>query len=118
MKGLAETCERILSGDLDAKVSNKTRDEVGELSTLVCDKVRSRFGEIADAAERISMGDLATRIASHGEKDQLGASLNAMLESLRTIIGQLSESASALNMTSCELKDVAGRTRESSDEID
>jgi methyl-accepting chemotaxis protein len=117
MKGLASACEKILAGDLAVQMSNLTRDEVGDLSTLILNQVRERFGEIVEAASRISMGDLAVEIGCYGESDQLGVSLNAMVVSLQGVIGQMAESAAALNMTSNELKDVAGRTRESSDEI-
>lgn len=82
----------IRQGDFSQRVEIDSDDEVGRLGTALND-MAARLQAQADIAERISQGDLDIRIDLASDKDQLGITLQRMLDNLNDVVGQLQAGA-------------------------
>ncbi len=77
-----KVANRIAEGDLMAELDVRQKDEVGMLATAfraMADKLR----EMADAAERIALGDTSVEVSVRSDKDSLAKAFVRMTESAR-----------------------------------
>ncbi len=100
----------IAVGDVQQTVDIKSRDEIGETGAAFGEMIGYLEGT-ADAAHRISIGDLAVEIEPKSDRDALGVAFKAMSDELRTALGDRSsleqlvermESLSANDLASLE----------------
>ncbi len=90
-------------GDLSARAEITDRgDEVGALARAFF-RMTDYLATMADAARRIAANDLTGSVAPLSEKDALGTSFAAMLESLRRQVTEIGNSAKALRAASREI---------------
>ncbi|MDR3575764.1 MAG: methyl-accepting chemotaxis protein [Anaerolineaceae bacterium] len=113
---LSQAAQRIACGDLDVSVAIQSRDELGQMGAAFKEIV-SYLQELSRAAERIADGDLSHEIQLKSEKDTLGSAFNRMAQTLRTLIGKLSEHASKLDDSSKQLAQAAGQSEEATSQI-
>lgn len=88
MAGLKE----IALGDLSVRVDDSAGDEIGELSKAA-NQMAATLEQKADLALKISKGNLTEDIKLASEKDTLGIALKEMIKNLRSIVGDVRESA-------------------------
>jgi len=102
IKAMAQTASGLALGDIDQQVTFTSRDEVGILANsfrALIDYQR----KIAEAAERISLGDLTVQVQPISEKDVLGHSFARMIANLRHQVDQLQNSALSLKAAASQL---------------
>ncbi|MCB1743485.1 MAG: HAMP domain-containing protein [Gammaproteobacteria bacterium] len=87
--------ERLATGELDVAFESRGRDEIGRLSqamqTLV-HALQTRSGSLS----RIAEGDLAQEVHLLSARDRVGQSLQEMVQSLRTVVGNVDQTARKL----------------------
>jgi len=100
----------IAQGDVQQTVEVRTRDEIGETGAAFGEMI-AYLEQTADAAHRISAGDLAVEIEPKSDRDALGVAFKAMSDELRAALGDRSsleqlvqrmESLSANDLASLE----------------
>ena len=85
----------------------RRRDEIGEVCRAFHD-LAEYLVEVADAAERLSQGDLSAAVQSRSDEDILARSFARMSASLRGVFERLARQAASLRQASQLLHDVSG----------
>ena len=85
--------QQISQGDLSGNLHFQQHDEIGVLAESM-NKMVDNMRVLAQAAERISGGDLTVKFSVLSEKDSLGHALKRMAEKLSQIISEIYLSAS------------------------
>ncbi|MCW2928314.1 MAG: methyl-accepting chemotaxis sensory transducer [Thermoleophilia bacterium] len=114
----AEVAERLSRGDVSMQPTVRSeRDVLGralkDTVDYLDDMSRTAGVEFADlgvhiaeqakAAQRIADGDLSVDVTPRSERDQLGLAFQRMTDNLRSVIGTITEHATALSASSEEL---------------
>lgn len=97
--------------DLDQKVKDsltRRKDEVGDIAKSF-EQVINYMQGMGEAANTIANNDLTLTVAAKSEKDELGVAFVKMVDSLREIISQVSESAVSLGAASGQLATAANQ---------
>lgn len=100
-----------LQRDLDEKVKDKVRkrkDEIGDIGKSI-DGLINYMQEMGLAAETIAKNDLTVSITPKSEKDELGNSFVKMVNGLRFVCAQITESAGSLSAASEQLASAANQ---------
>ncbi len=101
--GLTNIAERLAVGDVHVELpSEKRKDEVGVL-TQAFEQMIKTLRDMAEVSERIANGDLSVEVHPHSERDLLGNSFQRMLENLRELTSEISESVGMLGSASSEI---------------
>jgi methyl-accepting chemotaxis protein len=108
--------EGIAVGDLDQRVEDASRDEIGQTSRAFQDMVHY-LQNMADSVTRVAQGDLTVTVAPRSDHDVLGAAVAEMVEALRGIIAEVTTAASDMSAASQELTATSGETSRAVDEI-
>ena len=103
----------VSAGELDIDPRTARKDEIGELLNSMADMV-ANLRRNRDVMRSMSDGDLQVDFKSSSPTDQVGSSLERMLEQFRSVIGRVrtdvedvSLSAQQMNMTADQLSDGA-----------
>ncbi|MFN8383509.1 MAG: methyl-accepting chemotaxis protein [Anaerolineales bacterium] len=99
---MAEVAEEIAAGELNHRVTVTSQDEIGQ-TVLAFNHMVKYLQNIASVAQKIAAGDLTQNITPISEKDILGNSFKEMVDSLRSAVGQMAESANAVSIASSQL---------------
>ncbi|MDO8970150.1 MAG: methyl-accepting chemotaxis protein, partial [Saprospiraceae bacterium] len=97
--------------DLDQKVKDsltRRKDEVGDIAKSF-EQVINYMQGMGEAANTIANNDLTLTVVAKSEKDELGVAFVKMVDSLREIISQVSESAISLGAASGQLATAANQ---------
>ncbi|BDV42460.1 hypothetical protein GURASL_13830 [Geotalea uraniireducens] len=78
---------RLATGDLEMTIEVARADEAGELLAAMKNMVES-LRESALAAEKVANGDLTVAVRIRSEKDLLGKNLNAMVTTVKGLLGE------------------------------
>jgi methyl-accepting chemotaxis protein len=113
---MANTANRLAQGDIDHTLEYTSNDEYGHLADSFRQMI-SYQKEMTDVAVVISNGDLTSTILLKSDKDALGNAFKRMVESLRKSVGQVAESATALNNASAQLASASEQTGEATGQI-
>ncbi|MGE0826359.1 MAG: methyl-accepting chemotaxis protein [Candidatus Binatia bacterium] len=97
MSMVTTTATRLARGEVNLHIDHYTQDETGELAQAFRELVAYIHG-LANAADRIGNGDLSVVVAATSEHDVLSHSFCRMVERLRTVIGQMQQSAQVLGV--------------------
>jgi methyl-accepting chemotaxis protein len=92
----------IADGDVDQHLDVRSRDEIGETATAF-ERMVAYLKEIAGAADRVATGDLTVTIEPKSDRDALGRSFAAMLQSLRDLVAQVDRTAGSLGTASRDM---------------
>jgi len=123
---LRDTAGRVAAGDHSVQAPVLSQDEIGELATAFNTMLESLRGtlrelkeqrddlnhsveELLQAMGRFAKGDLSARVDSHREDDigRLCAGFNESVESLRTLVGGLTDSGGKLTAEASRLMEIA-----------
>jgi methyl-accepting chemotaxis protein len=102
LRQIAAAAEGLAEGDVDQQLDVDSRDEVGQVATAFRSTI-SYLKDAAGAAERIADGDLTVDVQPRSERDALGTSFAVMTTKLRTLLGEVSNSASIVSSASLEM---------------
>ena len=105
--------------DLDQKVRDSLttrKDEVGDIAKSF-HKVILYLQGMGEAANTIADNDLTASVTAISEKDELGLAFSKMIESLRNVIGQVTESANSLSAASSQLATAANQAGQATNQI-
>jgi methyl-accepting chemotaxis protein len=111
IRTVTEAAERLAEGEVDIEIGIDSRDEVGRLAHSFEDTI-AYLREKATAAEAIAGGDLTVEVTPRSDKDLLGTAFSKLVSDLRTIVGQVSTTATGVTDASRQMagtSDEAGR---------
>jgi methyl-accepting chemotaxis protein len=105
---MRDDVEKLASGDLSVHIDYVSKDELGELSTMLnrmVEDYKLMIDEIARVSSEVADGNLAAGYEVELKKDfgRISEANTRMIASLSELISQLQESASVLAATSQEL---------------
>ena len=112
LSNMAETSQRIATGDLNVNVEVKSKDEVGLLSNAF-NEMTLYLKNMARAASAISQGDVNTDITARSERDELGIAFRDMtvyLKGMADTAEKIADGDLRGDVTPRSEKDVLGRT--------
>ena len=119
----AEIAQNIEFGIFDTRLAVESKDEVGKLAQAL-NSMADSLQEKVNLAEQISEGNLNSSVTLTSPSDQLGKSLQKMLDNLNRLIGNLQTEAKAIDKNakdmsalSQELSEGAGSSAASIEEI-
>jgi len=105
--------------DMDAKKRElvvSRQDEIGDLGRNIISMIKY-LQEIGVITESIARNDLSVAVNLRSEKDELGHSLIAMLDSLRQSIGDITDNANNLSAAASQLADAASQAGQATNQI-
>lgn len=82
---LSRIADKLAEGEIDVDVTVRSKDEIGKLMhsfKKMVDNIKNQ----AEAAERITKGDLSVEIEPRSDKDVLAISMKSVIESLRALV--------------------------------
>ena len=106
---IANEARRLAMGDISPSKEMQRleqarirKDEIGVVGQAFYE-MTSYLQEAVQAARSIAAGKLAVQVNIKSDKDQLGVALTQMVDNLRSIVSEMSESATELGTTAEEL---------------
>jgi methyl-accepting chemotaxis protein len=106
LNDMGRAADRIADGEVGSLTANDCKDEIGLLN-LSLGRAVAYLAEMAAAAESIAEGDLTVHVQPHSERDALGNAFARMVETLRGLIGPLSENAETVSASSALLAETS-----------
>jgi methyl-accepting chemotaxis protein len=116
MGKLVGAARGIAAGDVDQTVDIRSNDEIGDAGAAFADMIGYLRDGVA-SADRIAGGDFSVDIDPRSERDALGNALQRMTTSLRSAIGQVAGSATAVASASEQMAGTAQEKGRAVDEI-
>lgn len=93
---LSNAATEIARGRIEQRIDNHSKDEIGTLAEAFRGMV-SYISEIAQAADRLAVGDLnAASVTPRSEHDVLSRNVNRVSDALRTVIGEVGGTITAV----------------------
>jgi methyl-accepting chemotaxis protein len=105
---MAGVAEGIAAGELDHKITVKSKDEMGEMANSLSRMIAYLQG-MAGVAQKLAVGDLTQNVTPISQKDVLGNAFKGMVDSLRNLVGEVAENASSLGAASEQLAAAANQ---------
>ncbi|MCB9134510.1 MAG: MCP four helix bundle domain-containing protein [Anaerolineales bacterium] len=113
---MASVAEGIAMGELEHKISIKSRDEMGEMATSFTRMIKY-LQDMAGIAQKLAGGDLAQSVTPVSAHDILGNAFKEMVESLRGLVGEVSDSVISLGTASEQLASAAEQAGQATSQI-
>jgi methyl-accepting chemotaxis protein len=98
--------DQLATGDLAVELKQDSQDEIGRMMAAL-NGMADNLRNTAAMAEKISAGDLTVDPKPLSEQDVLGLALKHMVESLRTVVGEVSQASTNVASGSAELSATA-----------
>jgi methyl-accepting chemotaxis protein len=92
---MATVASDLAQGNINQQVLHQSRDEIGVLATAFRDLI-AYIRNLAEAATRISQGDLQVQISPYSEQDVLSLSFAEMVNDLRDMGSRMQQGARTL----------------------
>jgi methyl-accepting chemotaxis protein len=92
---MAAVASDLAHGNINQQVLHQSRDEIGVLATAFRDLI-AYIRNLAEAATRISQGDLQVQISPYSEQDVLSLSFAEMVNDLRDMSSRMQQGARTL----------------------
>jgi methyl-accepting chemotaxis protein len=105
-KQMAGIAEGISAGELDHKITVTSKDEMGDMANSFT-RMIAYLQTMAGVAEKLAVGDLTQNVPPISSRDVLGNAFNGMVDNLRNLVGEVTESAFALGSASDQLASAA-----------
>ncbi|HPH94970.1 MAG TPA: methyl-accepting chemotaxis protein [Anaerolineaceae bacterium] len=106
IQDLAVTARRFAQGDLTYDLSINRLDEIGDMAASF-QNMTDYLHRVAEAADRVAIGDLTSAIAPLSERDQMGTALARMFEQLRKIASSIQQASATLSGSARQVADSA-----------
>jgi methyl-accepting chemotaxis protein len=108
--------QRIAQGDLSETVSYESEDEIGQLAAVLGATIAYQR-EMAAVAEKMAAGDLFVDVSPKSADDVLGNAFAQMIANLRSLVGQVAESATGVNAASEQLSASADQSAQATQQV-
>ncbi len=105
---MAAVAEGISAGELDQKISINSKDEMGEMATSFS-RMIDYLQNMAGVAQKLAIGDLTQNVIPISTKDVLGNAFKGMVDSLRGLVGEVTDSAISVGVASEQLASAANQ---------
>jgi methyl-accepting chemotaxis protein len=106
LRQLVKAADGLAEGDVRQEISIKSRDELGEVAEAF-KRLIAYFQNLASSAQRLADGDLTLEVKANSEGDLVGHAFAAMVESLRMMVGRVSDTAGTLSAASQQMATTA-----------
>jgi methyl-accepting chemotaxis protein len=123
IKVLTIASERLSKGDLLRDMTQKEKDtvtlrkdEMGDIGKAF-NRLVVYIQGMGEAANTIAQNDLSITVTPNSDHDELGVAFAHMIESLRTIVGHLTESANNLGAAAEQLSSAANQAGQATNQI-
>jgi methyl-accepting chemotaxis protein len=116
IKQMAQLADKLSEGNTQIQVALGRKDELGMLANSFQRIITSETA-MANAAQRISDGDLTVDFQTRSEKDELGQAFAQMASRLRSLVTQVVENAIALSSASGQLTSSAQQSGQAAGQI-
>jgi methyl-accepting chemotaxis protein len=113
---MADAAEAIATGELDRKITVKSKDEIGDMAASF-ERMIIYLQGMAGVAQKLAIGDLTQNVTPISNNDVLGNAFKDMVDSLREAVGQVAESASAVSSAASQLASASEQSGEASRQI-
>jgi len=117
-----EAKELAATGDLSIRATVSGKDEIGQMAVALnemLDDVAGPVQELGAIAEKIADGDLteAVEIEAKGDIDRLAGSFKTMVDGLKDVLLQVSDSANFMAASSQEMSSAAEEVNATAEEV-
>jgi methyl-accepting chemotaxis protein len=102
--------------DTDKDKVRQRKDEVGTIGKAF-DQLISYMQEMGIAATTIASNDLTATVTPKSERDELGNAFATMIAGLRSVIGQVSESAESVSTAASQLASASDQSGKATNQI-
>jgi methyl-accepting chemotaxis protein len=85
LKGIAAVARDVANGNLEHDIGFRSKDEIGDVAWALHALVESQR-KIAEAAHRLSAGDLSTSIEVRGSEDVLARSMESLRRTVQSLV--------------------------------
>jgi methyl-accepting chemotaxis protein len=116
VKKTAAMADKLALGDTTQSLDIRTKDETGDMSKSL-NKVKNYLYDMAQVANRLAGGDLTVSVTPKSEQDTLGTAFSKMIESLRGLIGKVSDNANAMAEASEQVATAAEHSGSATEQI-
>ncbi len=113
---VAQAAAGIAAGDLRQTVDVSSSDEVGQMARSFSQMI-DYLKSMAVVAEQMADSDLTHAVKPLSEHDALGTAFARMIDSLRGVVGQVTENATALGAAATQLASAAGQAGAATNQI-
>jgi methyl-accepting chemotaxis protein len=108
--------QRIAMGDLSEDVNYESEDEIGQLAAVLAN-IMTYQRQMAMVAEKAASGDLSTNVSPQSANDVLGNSFYRMIDNLRDLIRQVTNSANSVGIASGQLFDITDQAAQATGQV-
>lgn len=123
LKILTKSSEELAKGILLRDMTQKDKDavtlrkdEMGDIGKAFNGLVKY-MQDMGQAANTIADNDLTINVTPYSEKDELGVAFEHMVDSLRTTVGQVTDSANSLGAAAQQLSSAANQAGQATNQI-
>jgi methyl-accepting chemotaxis protein len=102
LRSAVDVADRVAEGDLESTIEVRSQDELGQLAAAL-GRATGHLRGVAAAAEKVAAGDLTVTVEPASERDTLGRAFATMVESLRSIVSQVTEAGSDVSQASRQM---------------
>ncbi len=113
---MALVAESISKGELEHTITVRSKDEMGDIADSFTRMIAYLQG-MAGVAQRLAVGDLTQNVTPISSKDVLGTAFQGMVDSLRTAIRQVSESAETVSAAASQLASASDQSGKATNQI-
>lgn len=97
LRSLSDAATEISRGRIEQRIDVQSKDEIGALAEAFRAMV-SYIGDIAHSADRLAVGDLhEASVTPRSEHDVLSRNINRVSDALRTVVGEISSTITAVH---------------------
>lgn len=115
-KQMAEVAAAIARGDVNQQVNITRQDEIGDLADSFR-RIIAYVQDTTDTVERLAQGDLTAEVILQSEEDALGNALAQMIVNLRSLVGQVVDSANTVGAASGQLANIADQAAQATQQV-
>jgi methyl-accepting chemotaxis protein len=113
---MAGVADGIAAGELEHKITITSQDEMGDMAASFTRMIAYLQG-MAMAAQKMADGDLTHEVVPASANDVLGNAFKGMIDSLRSVVGRVAESANSLGIASEQLASAANQAGQATSQI-
>jgi methyl-accepting chemotaxis protein len=116
VRQLLNAADGIAGGDVDQQIDVRSNDELGELAKAFT-RMTEYLKDVAVLAAHVADGDLTVSIEPKSPRDALGVAFKTMTVNLRSLIGEVTRTASSVGAASQEMSSTSEETGKATGEI-
>jgi methyl-accepting chemotaxis protein len=113
---VSEASQLLAEGKTDVSMSDSSKDEIGQLVGSVGETI-DYLQNAAAVANSIANGDLTVDHTPAGPEDTLGIALQRMIESLRSVVGEVTGVAGEVETSAGHLSQASSEAARAADEV-